>query len=126
MGCSPGMKAAVLSIALVACAARPAEPLSNRVRPVAAEPAPAPPPGIAATLARLDQFSHEMCSCPDRDCVERVVDDMSRWVHELASAGEANPHVNVLQDARAKAAAERVSRCMAVVYARRTRPASAP
>ena len=122
------MKAAVLSIALVACAARPAEPLSNRVRPAAADPAPAasPPPGVAATLARLDQFSSEMCSCPDRDCVDRVVDDMSRWVHELASAGEASPHVNVLEDARAKAAAERVSRCMAVVYARRTRPAAAP
>ena len=122
------MKAAVLSMALVACAARSAEPLSNRVRPPATEPAAAEsqPPGVAATLARLDQFSDEMCGCPDRDCVDRVVDEMSRWVHELASAGEANPHVNVLEDARAKAAAQRVSHCMAVVYARKSRPAAAP
>jgi len=122
------MKAAVLSIALVACAARSPEPLSNRTHPPAAEPTPAeaPPPGVAATLARLDQFSAEMCSCPDRDCVDRVVDEMSRWVHELATAGEANPHVNVLEDARAKAAAQRVSHCMAVVYARKSGPAAAP
>lgn len=122
------MKAAALTIALVACAARAPEPLSNRTLPAAAQPAPdAPPaPGVGATLARLERFSDEMCGCPDRDCADRVVDDMSRWVHDLASAGAANPHVDVLQSARAQAAAHRVSRCMAVVYARRARPAAAP
>lgn len=124
------MKSALLAIALVACAARAPEPepLSNHARPAAPEPAPGErqAPGVAATLARLERFSDEMCGCPDRDCVDRVVDDMSRWVHDLASAGEASPRVDVLQSARAQAAAHRVSRCMAVVYSRRARPAAAP
>lgn len=123
------MKAAALSIALVACAASPppAAPLSNRVGPPpAASPGqPAPATGAAATIARLEQFGAEMCGCADRHCVDRVVDEMMRWAEELASAGAAHPRVDVLQDARAKQATERVSRCMAEVYARRA-SANAP
>jgi len=124
------MRAAALSIALAACAASPA-PLSNHA-PEPAAPVPAQaearrdPPGVAGTLARLERFSDEMCGCPDRDCADRVVDDMMRWSHDLTSAGEGSPLVSGVQGARAKAAADRVSRCMAVVYARRARANATP
>ena len=122
------MKAAALSIALIACAASQPQPLSNRAPEPAAQAQPqgGPPTAVAATLARLERFSDEMCGCRDRDCADRVVDDMMRWSHDLASAGEANPHVNGVQGARAKAAADRVSRCMATVYARRASADAAP
>jgi len=120
----------MLSIALVACGAHSPAPLSNRATVRSAETAAgAPPPataGVAATLARLEQFSDDMCGCPDRDCADRVVDDMARWAQDLASAGAATPRVNVAEDARAKAAADRVSRCMSAVYARRTGARAAP
>lgn len=132
------MRAAALSIALVACAASqpplsnhaPEPPLSNHVAepepPAQAEPPRDPSRAVAATLARLERFSDEMCGCPDRDCVDRVVDDMMRWSHDLTSAGEGSPLVNGVQGARAKAAADRVSRCMAVVYAQRPASSAAP
>ena len=131
------MKAAALSIALVACAASPPPlsnhateppPLSNHATepPAEAEAARASSSGVAATLARLERFSDEMCGCGDRDCADRVVDDMMRWSHELTSAGEGSPLVSGVQGARAKAAADRVSRCMAAVYARRGGATAAP
>ena len=125
------MKAAALWIALVGCGGGPAVPLSNR----AAEPAGAVAggsgsaepvvTGVAATLAKLEKFSDDMCGCANRDCADRVVDDMSRWAQELASAGAANPRVNFAEDARAKAATDRISRCMVAVYARRGTGAAA-
>jgi hypothetical protein len=121
------MKAAALSIALVACAASQ-PPLSNHATepPPEAEAPRDPSQRVAATLARLERFSDEMCGCRDRDCADRVVDDMMRWSHELTSAGEGRPLVSGVQGARAKAAADRVSRCMAVVYARRGGATAAP
>jgi len=131
------MRAAALSIALAACAASQ-PPLSNHATaPVALSsratepppPAPAqrdPASTVAAALARLERFSDEMCGCPDRDCADRVVDDMMHWSHDLTSAGEGSPLVNGVQGARAKAAADRVSHCMAVVYAQRPASSAAP
>jgi hypothetical protein len=126
------MKAAALSIALAACAASQPPPLSNHAPPAPpqvqaqgqgqGEPATA----IAVTLARLERFSDEMCGCRDRDCADRVVDDMMRWSHDLTTAGKGSPLVNSVQGSRAKAAADRVSRCMAVVYARRPASAAPP
>jgi hypothetical protein len=124
------MKAAALSIALVACAASQPVPLSNHATepaaPPPAQPQRDPSSGVAATLARLERFSDEMCGCRDRDCADRVVDDMMRWSHDLTSAGEGSPLVNGVQGARARAAADRVSHCMAVVYARRAGASAAP
>jgi hypothetical protein len=132
------MRAAALSIALVACAATQPAPLSNhamepprQTEPQAQAQAQAETPrdpssGVAATLAQLERFSDEMCGCRDRDCADRVIDDMMRWSHDLTSAGEGSPLVNGVQGARAKAAADRVSRCMAVVYARRASANATP
>lgn len=132
------MKAAVLSIALAAC--HPASgppPVSNRAPPVALPPAaesaagqsansgePAPDAALDAgsaadTVARFEQFADAMCQCTDRDCAERVVDDMSRWAQDLADSGQAMPKVTGAEDARAHAATNRMAQCMADVYKRR-------
>jgi hypothetical protein len=114
------MRAAVLSIALAACGASQPAPLSNRTTaPPQAAIEAGPATGGAATVTRLQEFSSAMCACQDRDCVERVVDDLARWAQDLAGAGEANPTVSRVEDARAKAAADQLTRCMSAVYARR-------
>lgn len=114
------MKAAALWIALVACGAAPQPPLSNRASaPPVDAGADAAPGGVAATLARLRQLSDEMCRCGDRDCAERVVDEMMSWAQELAIEDAANPRVNIAEDAEAHAATDRISRCMSAAYARR-------
>ena len=79
--------------------------------------AEAEPAGAAATLARLRQLSDEMCRCPDRDCADRVVDEMMSWAQELAARNEASPRVNSAEGAEAQAATERMSRCMSAAYA---------
>jgi hypothetical protein len=117
------MKAAALSIALVACGAgQPASPppLSNHASGPVVDAAVDAPTGAAATLAKLGQLADAMCRCPDRDCADQVIDEMTRWAEELASAGEATPKVSSEQGAQAKAAADRISKCMADVYRRRT------
>lgn len=136
------MKAAVLSIVLAACHPAPAPPpVSNHAPAVALAPAAEPsaeqgagsaesPPdagpgagldaGSAAdTVARLEQFADAMCQCADRDCAERVVDDMSRWAQDLAASGQAMPKVTGAEDARARAATQRMTQCMTTVYKRR-------
>jgi hypothetical protein len=114
------MKAAALWIALVACGAAPQPPLSNHASaPVLDAGTDAAPGGVAATLARLRQLSDEMCQCSDRDCAERVVDEMMSWAQELAIEDEANPRVNSAEDAEARAATDRMSRCMSAAYAKR-------
>jgi hypothetical protein len=113
------MRALLLSIALVACGESQPAPLSNRATAPLAAVAHEPATGAAATVEKLREFSSAMCACQDRDCVDRVVDDMTQWAQELARAGEANPTVSRIEDARAKAAAEQMTRCMSAVYARR-------
>lgn len=116
------MKAAVLSIALAACGANQAAappPVSNRVIVVPPDAvARAAPTGGAAALDKLQQLADAMCRCPDRDCAERLVDEMARWADEVASSGEGGPKVTGAQDEQARVATERMSRCMAEVYRR--------
>ncbi len=113
------MKAAALWIALVACGAAPQPPLSNHASAPPVDAGAGPAPGsVAATLARLWQLSDEMCHCRDRDCAERVVDEMMSWAQELAVEDEANPRVNSAEDAEARAATDRMSRCMSAAYAK--------
>ncbi|HEX3757704.1 MAG TPA: hypothetical protein VHW23_03320 [Kofleriaceae bacterium] len=114
------MKAAVLSIALAACGAAPQPPLSNHAAaPPGDAGVDAPPSGVAGTLAKLWQLSDEMCQCRDRDCADRVVDEMMSWAQELEIEDAANPRVNSMEDAEARAATDRMSRCMSAAYARR-------
>ena len=118
---------AVLWIALAACGATPQAPLSNHASAVTADAGvDAAPAGVAATLAKLRQFSDDMCSCKDRDCADRVVDEMMTWAQDLAAADQAHPRVNSAEDAEAKAATDRVSRCMSAVYARQAGSTGAP
>jgi hypothetical protein len=113
------MKAAVLWIALAACGGAPQPPLSNHASaPPVDAGADASPAGIAGTLGRLWQLSDEMCRCRDRDCADRVVDEMMSWAQELALEDEASSRVNSAEDAEAKAATDRMSRCMSAVYAK--------
>ena len=126
-GMLAAMKAAVWLLALAACGAgQPAAPpVSNRA--AAAVPADAAVDvaltGGAAAIAKLQQLADDMCKCPDRDCAEQVVDEMSRWAQELAS-NDAAPKVNVAQDEQARAATDRLSKCMVQVYQRRSRTGS--
>lgn len=114
------MKAAALSIALVACGAGQAPPLSNQAAgPVAADTRVEPATGGAAVLARLEQLADQMCRCPDRDCADQVIDAMTRWADELASIGAATPKVTSAQSARVEAVTGRITRCMSDVYRRR-------
>ena len=118
---------AMLWIALAACGATPQAPLSNHASaPTVDAGADAAPVGVAATLAKLRQFSDDMCRCKDRDCADRVVDEMTSWAQDLASADQAHPRVNSAEDAEAKAATDRVSRCMSAVYARRAGSTGTP
>lgn len=129
------MKAAVLSIAMAACrASQPAPPpVTHRVPVTHHAPAPpvdaavdAAPMGGAAVIAKLEQFADAMCGCPDRDCADHVVEDMTEWAQDLAQAGEASPRVNSAEDGQARAAADRVSRCMSEVYRKRAGSGSPP
>ena len=95
------MKIAALSLALVACGASQ----------------PASPP--LANHAAGAQLADAMCRCQDRNCADQVMDEMTRWAEELASAGEAEPMVTSAQSAQAKAAASRISQCMSGAYRRR-------
>jgi hypothetical protein len=121
-GMLAAMKAAVLSIALAACGAgQPAAPpVSNRTAAVPADAAvDVALMGGAAAIAKLQQLADDMCKCPDRDCAEQVVDEMSRWAQDLASH-DAAPKVNMAQDEQARAATDRMSKCMIQVYQRRS------
>ena len=89
-------------------------------------PVDATPTGVAATLARLEQLADQMCHCLDRDCADQVVDEMTQWSQELASAGEATLQVNDEQSAQARMAKDRMSKCMADVYRRRAGSIPAP
>src|SRR5262245_27717512 len=95
VGSSCAMKAAVLAIALSACGAgQPATPLSNHASGPVVDAAVDVPSGAAATLAKLNQLADQMCRCPDRDCVDRVMDEMTGWAHALADTGEDTPTVS--------------------------------
>jgi len=115
------MKVAVWSIALAACrASQPAPPVSNHMlAPSAEAPIDAAPRGGAAAIAKLEQFADDMCKCPDRDCADHVIDAMTQWAEDLARDGEATPKVNSAEDEQARAATDRMSRCMSDVYRRR-------
>jgi hypothetical protein len=123
------MRAAVLSIALAACrASQPSSPpVSNRATAAPVDAAvDVALGGGAAAITRLERFAEDMCRCPDRDCADRVVDEMTQWAQDLAQGGAASPKVSSAEDQQARAAADRVSRCMSDVYRRQAGSAASP
>ncbi len=66
---------------------------------------------IAAALARLGEFTDEMCACPDRACADAVSQEMTRWSTELSKDHvELKPTDEEMEEA--KQITERLSKCM--------------
>ena len=74
--------------------------------------------GVYQPRSQKAQFADAMCTCPDRDCADHVVDAMTQWAEDLARGGEASPKVNSAEDEQARTATERMSKCMSDVYRR--------
>jgi len=83
---------AIIVMVLVACAGSkppPAAPVANTT-PVVAAPEPPPDPGSCSrygkdpALAKMCTFREHMCECKDKACADRVNEDFTHWMQEMA------------------------------------------
>jgi hypothetical protein len=91
--------------------AQPAQPaVSNQV---AAETAPvAPRTESELALDKMQQFTDTMCACSDKDCVQKVADDMTSWSMEMAKKSEEPPKMSEADTKRASDIGKRMGDCM--------------
>jgi hypothetical protein len=124
------MKAALVAFVLAACGGSqqsPPPPVSNSV------PAPppdaaidAPPTGIAAAFAKLNEFSDAMCKCQDRACADRITQEMTAWGQEMARSAERPERVSDEDSKRLADITERMTQCMSAIYTKAAGSGSAP
>jgi hypothetical protein len=111
----------IAALALASCAGSnppPAEPQPAPAASTAAPaPAPAPPPPPPArsksdeALAKMAEFTDEMCACKDSPCAQRVADHMTKWAQEQMSGSEP-PKMTDEQTQRAAKIGEQLGACM--------------
>ncbi len=82
---------------------------------------------IGQAIARLDEFTDEMCACADRTCADAVSQAMTRWSNELSRDHvDLRPTDEELEEV--KLVSERLSKCMmtAMGYGNPPPPPSPP
>jgi hypothetical protein len=82
---------------------------STRVRnrtPLAADP-------MADTIAQFEQFSDQMCACPEHDatCAQQVTDAMVAWSQELAKNIDKDQKPSADETRRLTDIAKRMGEC---------------
>ena len=66
---------------------------------------------IGQAIARLGEFTDEMCACADRTCADAVSQEMTRWSNEL-SRDHTDLKPTDEEMAEVKLVSERLSTCM--------------
>jgi hypothetical protein len=107
--------------------AAPTEP-PPEPKPGSGEPQPAlhahahrqPPPErttIASAMAKLKDFTDEMCACPDKACAEAVSKSMEQWAKEMGEDEGRELAATMTEDDKKEATtiAERMAKCMMAV-----------
>jgi hypothetical protein len=108
------MKTVLFALALAAC--------GGGQPPPSPPPAAATPPGdaavdasradTAAALAKLSQFSDDMCKCSDRECTERVTAAMTRWAQEMLATHSQGVTMSDSDTRRMAQISERLATCV--------------
>lgn len=124
------MKAVLLAIVLAACGgSQPPTPpvVSNRVpTPPVDAAVDAAPAGSAVMIAKMNEFTDELCSCTDPACAERVAEEMTRWSRELAKSNDRAEELSEPEVKRMAETAERMAKCMTALYTPGAGAGSAP
>lgn len=116
------MRAVLFVILVAACGGgqqgAPPPAVSNVARPAPVDAAvDAPTTGMAAVLARLDQFAEAMCRCPDKACAERQAEELTKWGTEMSKVDHASEKMTEADTKHAEATTRRMTDCMAKALA---------
>jgi hypothetical protein len=122
-------KLIALALVLASCAGSNPPPAEPQPAPAAstAAPAPAPPPPRSKSdeaLAKMAEFTDEMCACKDSPCAQRVADHMTKWAQEQMSGTSEPPKMTDEQTQRATKIGEQLGTCMQTAMG--AAPASSP
>ena len=110
------MRVVVLVVVVAACgggnAPPPQQPMSNQVAAAPAPPAEPDPTCACSTdsckdnkdtqylIARLCKFKQRMCACKDKACGDKVNEDYTVWMQQLAKDSSQNISNTTEEDAR--------------------------
>jgi hypothetical protein len=122
------MKTVLFAIALAACGGsqpQPSPPPATATAPgdAAVDASRADP---AASLAKMSQFSDEMCKCVDRECAERVTEAMTRWAQEMVTRHSDEVTMSDSDTRRMAQISERIATCVTDAMMRGNGPGSNP
>ena len=127
---SRGMKAGLFAIMLAACGGSqqpPPPPVSNSVpAPPVDAAVDAAPTGSAAMLAKMTQFTDEICTCSDRACADHVSEQISQWGQEMAKSYDRDAKPTEDDVKRMTSIAQRMTTCMTRIYTQGSGSGSAP
>lgn len=69
---------------------------------------------VAQELAKMSEFTGEMCACKTAECAERVADNMTRSSQEMAKIHRDPPRMTEDETRRATELGDKLGKCMQV------------
>ena len=88
-------------------------------------PAPEERGVIAEVMAKLEQFTDDMCACKDRACTDALTQELTRWSAEM---GRAHPDLKPSETEMEEVmrVSERLSKCMMAAMGHGSPPSPTP
>jgi hypothetical protein len=97
-------------LVVCACWTGPVAPPPEQPRPV--KPSEPPRSEFDGILVHFEAIVDSMCACHDRDCADRITDDLSGWAKEIADHHDIKP--TEAEMSRMNALSERYAQCVNV------------
>jgi hypothetical protein len=122
------MRAALLAI-VAACGSTQAAPppIANVATKSPVDAAgDAAPMGSAAIIAKMAQFSDEMCTCMDRACTDLVTEEIAQWGQEMAKSAGSEAKLSKEDMKQMTTITERLTKCVTAVMMNGTGSGSTP